>query len=489
MPFSEIRQSVIGELLERVRLLRYRYYLRSVTLTSVRGFRGATITFDFPVTALIGPNGGGKSTVLASVGCAYKEIKPGLFFPKSAIGDNLMSEWTIEYEALDRGVNERQTIRRTNVFRRLRWIRGDVLDRPVKYFGIERTVPAGERPGLKKLMRPTYRHNNPLEPLNAEAADQIRHILGKNVEAYRQTKIEGEENFHIGANRGNEYSEFHFGAGEASIIRIVTSIEEMPENALILIEEIENGLHPVAVKRLVEYLIDAASRKKIQVLFTTHSDHALDPLPREGVWACLDGFAQQGKLSVEALRAVIGRVDVKLAIFVEDEFAKFVVEAMIREFIPEHHDQIIVHYISGDSNTVRIHRARQEDPTTLFNSLCILDGDSQELEDVDNGIVKLPGAQPEATIFGEVKANLAQNIALLTVSLQLPPEKQQFVANVINEIAETNRDPHLIFNQIGIKLNFTAEAVVRGAFVTIWLRENSEIIRPLIGLITETMEA
>lgn len=126
----------------------------------------------------------------------------------------------------------------------------------------------------------------------------------------------------VGHTSAHTYSEFHFGAGESSIIRMVTRIEQAPANSLILIEEIENGLHPIATRRMVEYLIDVAARKSIQTVFTTHSDYALSPLPSEAIWAAIDGKLKQGKLSVEALRAVSGRVDKKLAIFVEDEFAK-----------------------------------------------------------------------------------------------------------------------------------------------------------------------
>jgi len=76
---SEIRASKINELLEKVRKSNYGQYLKSVRLNRVRGFSGTTVIFDFPVTALIGPNGGGKSTVLGAVACAYKDIKPGIF--------------------------------------------------------------------------------------------------------------------------------------------------------------------------------------------------------------------------------------------------------------------------------------------------------------------------------------------------------------------------------------------------------------------------
>jgi len=212
-------------------------------------------------------------------------------------------------------------VRRSSVFRQLRWARGDVLSRNLRYFGINRTVPAGEKPQFKKLMKPSYHHEYPILDVDALAAIEIEKVLGKSVSSFRQTKFGSTGLFFVGKNKGNEYSEFHFGAGESSIIRIISEIESLPNSSLVLIEEIENGLHPVAVRCLVEYLIAVAERKSIQSIFTTHSDDALDPLPPEAIWSCLDGQVQQGKLSVAALRAVTGRVDTDLVIFSEDKFS------------------------------------------------------------------------------------------------------------------------------------------------------------------------
>jgi len=471
---SEIRDSTKSELLTKVRKHDYGQYLIKASIQKIRGFQGEDIVFDFPVTALIGPNGSGKSSVLGASGCAYKQIKPGVFFPKSAIGDESMSGWSVEYEFIDKQINHRQVVKRSSSFRQAKWVRRDALDRPVMYFGIERTVPAGEKTKYKKLIRSTYKLPGAITGLNESTAKQVEHILGKSVSGFTVADLGHGENFFIGINRDSKYSEFHFGAGESSIIRMVSEIESAPHNSLVLIEEIENGLHPIATSRMVEYLIDVAERNSIQVIFTTHSDYALSPLPGEAIWACIDGKLRQGKLSVEALRAVSGRVDKKLAVFVEDEFAKVWVDYILRERLGNGYEQVETHAVAGDGNAVATHMAHSKNPAVSFNSLCIIDGDSQQHESEENGILRLPGKQPELTVYNDIMSQIKNNIAVLTVACQRDPSAQSTVLQEVEATIITNRDPHLLYSQLGIKIGFVPEDIVRGAFLSLWVRANTE---------------
>ena len=240
---------------------------------------------------------------------------------------------------------------------------------------------------------------------------------------------------------------------------------------------------------MVEYLIDVASRKSVQAIFTTHSDYALSPLPNEAIWASISGKLRQGKLSVEALRAVSGRVDKKLAIFVEDEFAKTWVDAILREKLGATYDQVEVHAVHGDGNAVKTHIGHLNNPAIKFKSLCVIDGDSKQEENPKMGIYRLPGRQPELTVFESVKNNIDKNIAILTVSCQRAPEAQASVKNSIEEIAKTNRDPHVIFNQVGMKIGFVAEAIVRGAFMALWIRENGEFCNNFSSAVNSLVES
>lgn len=488
MLYSEIRESDKIELLNKVKKENYRKYLVKMFINKVRSFISSEITFEFPVTALIGPNGSGKSSILGAAGCAYKSIKPSIFFPKCVIGDETMSGWEIEYEIIDRDERQ-QRIKRSSKFKRLKWVRGDVADRKVLYFGIERTVPAGEKSKFKKLKNSSYHYEGKLETIDNSTARYINHILGKPVDSFKHTIIDRTDTFFVGNNGNTNYSEFHFGAGESSIIRMVSEIENASDHSLVLIEEIENGLHPIATQRMVEYLIDVAKRKSIQSVITTHSDYALIPLPDEGIWACINGKLTQGKLNIEALRAVSGRIDKKIAIFVEDEFAKEWVACILREHLGIRFEQIEIHAVSGDGNALKTHLSHCDNPAIKSKSLCILDGDSRHEKNEKQGILKLPGQQPELEVFNFIKENINNLLAMLTVSCQRSPDKQNEVQEAIMEISCTNRDPHLIFNQIGIKIGFISEIIVRGAFLSLWMRENKQYCKNLARYIDEKLKS
>lgn len=471
MDQSEIRDSQINALLKKVADRNYGKYLYRIQLSKVRGFEDQTVRLDFPVTALIGPNGGGKTTILGAAGIIYKDIKPRQYFARSNSLDSDMQEWKIEYEIIDRSISKNDTLRRSATFGSYKWSR-KALKREVATFGVSRTVPAVEKVEFLRIASRSFvfASTTGLE-LEASILEAIEKILGKDVSGYKYLNVDANGRLTLLTGQtetGSQYSEFHFGAGESSIIRMVMKIESLAENSLILIEEIENGLHPVATRRMVEYLIEVAERKKSQVIFTTHSNDALDPLPSAAIWATFNGKIVQGKLNVHSLRTITGQVDARLAVFTEDVFAAEWMKSILEEGSGVATDAIKIHPMAGDGTAVKVNKVHNQDPTSEYTSVCFLDGDSEQSENPADFVFRLPGEDPETYIYDKVLGAFEEHGGTLAVSLHKKFEDHERIMELARSVRHTNRDPHTLYSQLGKKLGFITEHLVRSAFLNVW---------------------
>lgn len=477
---SEIRDSTINGLLEKAANRNYGRYLTKIVLKHVRGFNNEPVSFDFPVTALIGPNGGGKTTILGAAGCAYKSISPKRFFAKSGKYDETMQDWSIEYELIDRELNKKDAIRRTASFRNQRWNR-DAPERKVLVFGVSRTVPVNERPELSRCASSSFQVPDAhIQQLTEPVRQAVSRILGKNITGFSRLMVDskGAVTLLTGQTKdGKGYSEFHFGAGESSVIRMVAEIELVEDQALILIEEIENGLHPVATVRMVEYLIGVADRKRLQVVFTTHSNDALKPLPSKGIWVATQDRIFQGKLDIHSLRAITGQIEASLVFFVEDSFAKLWTEAILRQAGNIAVDHIEVHGMEGDGAAVSVNQYHRKDPSSKIPSICLIDGDSKQDELVNDSVFRLPGQAPEAFVFDEVMSAWDKIGGKLSVALLQRYENSNTVRHICQMVRTTNMDSHLLFTQVGERLGLIPENTVAAAFANIWAQAYPDIVQ------------
>jgi predicted ATPase len=490
---SQIRDSTIKNLLEKVAKRSYGKYLVRVKMLKLRSFQDVSVSFDFPVTALVGPNGGGKTTILGAAATAYDAVRPRQFFSKSGKFDESMLNWKVEYDLIDREVNKNDSFKRTATFSRQKWSR-DAAKRDVAVFGVARTVPANERKELQRCATNTFSVDPArVESLQVPVITAVGRILGKDVSKYTHLRVDesGRVSLLAGVtDQGTAYSEFHFGAGESSIIRMVMKIESLSDNSLILVEEIENGLHPIATVRMVEYLIDVAQRKNAQAMFTTHSNDALAPLPPEAIWAAVSGHVYQGKLDIAALRAIAGQIDAQLAIFCEDTFAAAWLRAVLRADTHVAIEGVEIHEMLGDGTAVKINKNHNQDPSAKFPSACYIDGDSQQSESEEDRVIRLPGSSPEAYIFDRVLEREESLGGVLAVRLLQPHGSADKVLAKVKEIRRTNHDPHVIFSQIGFSLGLIPESTVRDAFLATWAeafpQEIAEILKPIDKLLPYT---
>ena len=66
--------------------------------------------------------------------------------------------------------------------------------------------------------------------------------------------------------------------GTLRMLAVVTALETVPTGSRIIIEEFDNGLHPSRARLLVQKLDEAAKRRRLNVLVTTHNPAFMDAL-------------------------------------------------------------------------------------------------------------------------------------------------------------------------------------------------------------------
>lgn len=71
--------------------------------------------------------------------------------------------------------------------------------------------------------------------------------------------------------------------GTLRALAILTALETAPEGSRVVVEEVDNGLHPSRVADLVRALIECGERRKLNVLCTTHNPALLDALTRDQI--------------------------------------------------------------------------------------------------------------------------------------------------------------------------------------------------------------
>jgi energy-coupling factor transporter ATP-binding protein EcfA2 len=93
-----------------------------------------------------------------------------------------------------------------------------------------------------------------------------------------------EEIFHHDHNgvKESRIPSWMLSEGTRRMTAIFALLARRPGPSLLCIEEIENGLDPIAVRKVLKYL-EAASRRGVQVILTTHSPWLLDDVPLESI--------------------------------------------------------------------------------------------------------------------------------------------------------------------------------------------------------------
>ena len=406
----------------------FAHLLTEVRLDGLRGLDNLRVVFDYPVSVIAGANATGKSTVLFAAACAYrvphagaKDFVPSTLFPnyrpKAGGREDATREIALEFEYATPAGRRSMRWRYTKSWNRSYMGRrnGAQPERQVYLRTLSNMSNPSEVRGVLSMSRLTAEPDE--KPLTASQIEFAQQML-----PFRYSEVvdlsSGSKALLFAAQEGGvAYSELHMAAGERAILRLSQEIAQL-DGALVLIDEVEAGLHPWLQQLLMMQLQQLALRNDLQVIVTSHSPVVLDSVPPNGrIFLERD---DAGRVKVRppyrdmVQDALYGRSHETLNVLCEDEAAEGVLHGVLDFLLPKQGIGRQSVRIGRDTGATEFpaHARAFRKFGQVHHFVFVLDGDKRtsELErrirasaEFDVPVLYLPGrGAPEAWVWGEL---------------------------------------------------------------------------------------
>jgi len=401
--------------------------LRGIRLVTgeLRGLTPLNLPINFPILAVAGKNGAGKSTILALASCAYHNKKDGYRLSKRKMSYYTFSDFFIQHpeELSPQGIEVRYDIaydkwKKSETFpdgigigwqRRIKKRGGkwndydDRVKRNVAFLGIDRIVPHAERSQSRSYSKAFK--DAVQKGWEDKVKEAVGSILGKKYDSFRYLEY-SKYSLPIVKVGETAYSGFNMGAGENALFEIFSVLYDCGKGALLVIDEIELGLHAEAQRRFIDKLKETCLELHAQVICTTHSKEIFERLPNDARYfvETVNGKTKilnsvSSEFAFSKLGGVAGQ---ELDVLVEDDVAKALVAAALQA---QQRTRITIAEI-GSANCL----ARQLAATYLRDDkrsiLAVFDGDQRKKESINVGHARNMAENPDEDFDDWVTARM-----------------------------------------------------------------------------------
>ena len=363
-------------------------------ITRLKNLADVTIEFDEGkrLTAILGPNGFGKSTVLHALAASFQPTKLQHGNTVSLVGEDCRyidyfpntphGTWSNTLFNVVHFFREGEgtQIQHLSVSKGIRqWIplAKKRPERETYFIGVSSSIPAIELDWPRSKVNYTTLELDDADSL--EIRQKAGYILNRDYTRYHTNRVTSRSSL-IGVEfQGVNYSALSMGAGEQRLFRILRKVKAAGKYALILIDELDLLLHTDALHRLLDVLNGYAVAKNLQIVFTTHRESvvnfdsfiAIRHLYRSPVAPHKTFCFKETK--PDALARLTGQPHRPLSVCCEDDVSTAIVEkvaqqAGVRKFVE-------ISRFGAADNCFTLAAALLLGQQDLANSLLVLDGD------------------------------------------------------------------------------------------------------------------
>lgn len=314
--------------------------IHALNFNKLKNLKDVEISFEpFPLTAIFGVNGSGKSSILYALLCLYrpeKKADQNFKFSQFFIHTPHSKYEGSSFELLHsyrQGKEECSEVKR-NYYKDSRWNPryNHRPNRPTYFIGVNSCVPEIEKFKSQSLVH--FQTKN----LTDHTSDEIRKIasfiLNTEYAELNAHKVTKSRKTLVGVQRNDiSYSSLAMGAGEQRLFNILQVVSQAEKYALIVIDEIDLTLHTEALNRLIDWLQKSAIEKNLQIVFSSHRENLAERNDinirhihqNEHKTICLE------YTHPDSLRRLTGKQTALFEIYVEDELAELIVSRILEQ--------------------------------------------------------------------------------------------------------------------------------------------------------------
>lgn len=457
--------------------------LKSVFFEKLKGLKSVNIKFSDTLTAIMGVNGSGKTTVIHALACIYQPDANGENhkFPEFFV-PNTDALWQgSEFHVINENENNKGK-RVTLPSRRYskdfdRWS-PRYINRPkrnIYYVGIDTCLPEIEKETTTN--RIIYESSQLTDKISSKVASISAYILNKDYNCLIDNLYNRKHFIGVELNSGLKYSSLSMGSGEQRVIKIINVMLKAEPYSLVLIDEIDLLLHISALRKLIKKIYDIALKKNIQVVFTTHSLEMINLSEYVKIQYISNSGEDNASLIYEKITSdlvysMTGQIQKTHTVFVEDSLAKNIVCEIVRKNGMSSSIDVVTYGAIENAFTLAASFVIQN--IELQNKLIVLDGDKYQTKENKELQInkKLSGTEQDA----EIKRNSALSIITeFFLPTDCTPEKFLFdtilrcfpkdheIYIAANEIKSVN-DSHEWITNICYKLGINYSNIVYNIF-------------------------